>query len=188
MSLTKLMRFASGDPQEWHKEPFLVKIKRTSWSGATDGVMMFAFKKKVQAEVPKDHPEEVLLDLLSHEPSRSTMVPVAKLKEWAGKAPRKRIPKDQDVYLEDCGNLMGVAVDRRKLAFLLAKVNIPSVHAWVKNEYVIVFEPPNGQWRAFLAGYKDKPEPELVVFDPDQETPSAVNEDLMDLMEEADQG
>jgi len=167
MSLTKLMRFVSGDPQEWHKEPFLIKIKRTTWVAATDGSLMFAFKKKVNAEpVSKNCPEEALLQLLSHEPSSSTSISIAQLKDWAGKAPKKRPVKGKDVDIEDCGVLLGVSVDRRRLAYLLAKVNIPTVYAWVTNDRTIVFEPPNSQWRAFICGFKDPPEPEEIVFDP----------------------
>lgn len=186
MSLTKLMRFVSGDPKEWHKDPFSVKIKRATWSAATDGTLMFAFKKKLKVEpVSKDCPEEILLQLLSHEPSSSTSLLTAQLKEWAGKAPRKRPVKGKDVYVEDCGVLLGVSVDRRQLAYLLAKVNIPTMYAWVTNERTVVFEPPNGQWRAFVCGFNGKPDPEEVVFDP-KPTSSVGSASAMDLMSEVE--
>jgi len=149
--LSQLMRFSIGT-ERWHAAPFSLKIKKSIWSVATDNHILFAVKQR-GAAAGKDYPED-LEEMLTKKAYNPVEISLPELKKWAGKPPVALVP-DGEVLLEHQGVLLDQVIDRRKLAYLFAKVTVPVMDAWVLEPGVLVFEQPK-KWRAFLAGLDDK--------------------------------
>jgi len=160
--LSQLMRFAQGG-EPWRAIPFSLKVKKTVWSVATDGHVLLAIKLP-GASPRKDWPE-ALPGMLTADAVDPVELDMNQLKAWAGEPPTALIPSG-DVDYEHQGVLLGHAVDRRKLAYLFAKMSLPKVNVWVSEPGLLAFEPPQKQWRAFLACLKEAPDGEEPVFDP----------------------
>lgn len=158
--LQQLMRFCSPR-KSWGAAPFLVKVEKTPWSVGADGFVLFAIKM-AGAKPGKGYPDE-LLGMLSAAPINPVEIDVAALKSWAGDPPNALVPEG-GVDHEHQGVLLGYAIDRRKLAYLMANVTLPKVNAWVSQDHLLAFEHPQRQWRAFLATLKEKPEGDEPVF------------------------
>jgi len=154
------MRFSIGT-ERWHGAPFSLKVKKTIWSVATDNHVLLAVKQR-GAKVSKDYPED-LEEMLTKKPVNSVEIELSELKKWAGKPPVGLVPPG-DVLLESQGVLLDQVIDRRKLAYLFAKVNVSAVRTWVFEPRVLAFEHPKKQWRAFLAGLDTDEKDERVVF------------------------
>ena len=148
--LSQLMRFSSG-VMPWQTRPFSIKVKRIPWSIATDGYTIVAFKLPGASPALSSTPKDALAVLLSASTKGCVEIPTADLKAWAGSVPARAIAHG-DVEAVDQGVLCGVAVDRRKLAYLLATVPFPSVSVWAHTLDMVGFEASGGIWRAFLAG------------------------------------
>lgn len=154
------MRFSMGT-ERWHALPFSLKLGRTTWSVATDGHVLLAVKT-AGAKASKEYHED-LEEMLTQPAADPTELDLTRIKEWAGTPPLALIPSGE-VLVEYQGVLLGTLIDRRKLAYLFAKVTIPVVRVWVYRAGVLGFEPPDRQWRAFLAGCDAKPDGSETVF------------------------
>jgi len=160
--LQQLMRFAQGG-EPWRAIPFSLKVKKTVWSVATDGQIMLAIKLP-GASPRKDYPKK-LPNMLSDDALNFVELDVSLLKAWAGDSSMTLIPLG-DVEYEHQGVLLGEVVDRRKLAYLFAKMTLPKVNAWVVVPGLLAFEPAQKQWRAYLACLREAPVGDEPVFDP----------------------
>lgn len=175
------MRFSSGS--SWRSRPFALKVKKETWSIATDGCLLFALKVAGAApgtKVPKDD----LLPMLSTPAKGGVEFQVAELRTWAGEVPAALVPPG-DVGYAHHGALLGKVVDRRKLAYLIATIPFPVVTGWVYKdmgpaEVCIGLEGGNGQWRGFLACLDGAPDGEEPVFHGKKDGPLSV----FDLAEE----
>ncbi len=148
--LSQLMRFSSG-AKAWHSRPFSVKVHKVVWSVATDGFLLFGVKG-TGAAPGTDLPKDRLTELLGSPHRDPVDISVADLKAWAGEVPAKQIPPG-DVAYEHQGVLLGCAVDRRKLAYLLSMMPLTLVRVWaVEPRKLIGLEGGNGLWRAFISG------------------------------------
>jgi hypothetical protein len=159
------MRFSIGTEQ-WHTIPFSLKTGKTVWSVGTDGHLLLAVKLS-GATFRKDYPED-LPNMLTKPAVNFVEIKLEELKRWAGQAPMLLIPSG-DVLFENQGVLLDHIIDRRKLAYLFARITTPVVRAWVVKPGVLGFEQPNRQWRAFLATCKDKPDGDEPVFQAEAE-------------------
>jgi hypothetical protein len=159
--LSQLMRFVSGT-KPWHAVPFSLKVKKVAWSVGTDGHVLLAFKLP-GATPRKDYPKE-LPDLLTVPIENQQLLDLEELKTWAGAPPTSLIPGG-DVVFEHQGVLLGQVIDRRKLAYLLAKIVLPKVVVWVVRPGLLGFENPTGQWRALLACLDSGPDGDEPVFE-----------------------
>lgn len=179
--LAHLADFASGDEKVWHAKPLSLKIGRSVWTVGTDGLIMFAMKMDGGAEPNKKAPL-ALKDLLKAPAADPVQVSTARLKAWAGPVPPGRIP-DGEVDAEHCGNLIGNVIDRRKLAYLISRVNLPKVNVWAREGHFLCIEPSKKQWRAAIACLRGAPDGDEPVFPPkkqqDEDGPSV--EDLADM-------
>jgi len=160
--LSQLMRFAQGG-EPWRSIPFALKIKKTTWSIATDGQVLLAIKLP-GASPRKDYPKDLPF-MLTDDVKGGVELDVGQLKTWAGDSPMSLVPTG-DVPNEHQGVLLGQVLDRRKLAYLFAKMTLPKVLAWAPEPGVVAFEHPQKQWRAFLAGLGGDPDGGEPVFDP----------------------
>jgi hypothetical protein len=155
------MRFCSG-AKAWHSRPFSLKVKKVTWSIATNGHLLFAFKIE-GASTASNIPKDELVEMLSTPVQEATEIPTEDLKAWAGTAPSS-LAQEVPISYEHQGVLLGCAVDRRKLAYLLATVPFPVVTAWVYAPGHIGFEAGKGVWRAFLAGLQGSLDGDEPVF------------------------
>jgi hypothetical protein len=155
------MRFCSGQKKSWGAAPFSLKVEKTPWTVGADGFMLFAVKM-AGAKTRKDYPDE-LPSMLSAAPIDPVEIDVAALKVWAGEPPKVPVPAG-DVDHEHQGVLLGFAIDRRKLAYLMANVTLPKINVWVLRPNVLAFEHPQRQWRALLSCLAQKPDGDEPVF------------------------
>jgi hypothetical protein len=161
------MRFSGGAGTRY-PSPFSLKVKKTVWSIATDGFILLAVKLSGLTLIT-DTDKEVskIKNMLLENPNNSIEINVEEFKTWAGETPNKLIspgnvePKYQGVIL---GNL----IDKRKLAYLFAKITVSTVSVWVSEEdtAILCFEPPKGYWRAFIIGLDSKPDGKESIFQP----------------------
>jgi len=159
------MRFSLGT-HIWHSAPFSIKIKKATWSAATDGSIMVAVRMPGASPIREDCKSLDDLKSMFSEPAVNPIeINLEELKAWAGDAP-ERLVSLGTVPPENQGVLLGYLIDRRKLAYLFAKITVPIVHAWifVPEPLILGFEPPKGHWRAFIAGLADKPDGSEPVF------------------------
>lgn len=154
------MGFVSST-KAWHAVPFSLKVGKTSWSVGTDGFVLLAVKLS-GASPRKDYPTELVAMLKAPTPE-SIEVDLPALQAWAGTPPTKLVPSGQ-VEFDHQGALLGHSIDRRKLAYLIARMTIPTIRLWVYDQGILAFEAPDGQWRAFMAALDSNPEPEEPVF------------------------
>lgn len=160
--LSQLMRFAQGN-EPWCAIPFSLKIKKTVWSVATDGYVMLAIKLP-GASSRKDWPKRIP-SLLTDAAVDPVELDLVQLKAWAGDPPSALVPRG-DVSHDQQVVLLGQIVDRRKLAYLFARLSLPKVNAWVFEPGLLAFEPAQRQWRGFLACLDGDPDGDEPVFDP----------------------
>ena len=160
--LSQLMRFSLGT-QLWHAAPFSIKVKKTIWSIGTDGCVLLAVKMPGAVLSKGGYPDE-LVDALKAESKGAVEVDLLQLKEWAGQAPMVLVP-DGLVVPEHQGIVLDCVIDKRKLAFLLAKISMSKVLVWhtVGSDF-LVFEHPQGQWRAFIARVDAQLDKDMPVF------------------------
>ena len=176
--LQQLQRFCSPR-KPWGSAPFLIKVEKNPWSVGTDGFVLFAIKMS-GAKARKDCPDE-LPDMLSAAPITPVEIDVAALKTWAGDPPATLVPAG-DVDFAHQGVLLGLAIDRRKLAYLMANVTLPKINVWISRPNLLAFEHPQRQWRAFLSCLGQKPDGDEPVFkNPTTAEPTSVLDMIADL-------
>jgi hypothetical protein len=158
--LPQLERLAIAT-ERWHATPFSVRVKKVTWSVATDGHILLAVKA-LAASQGKGFPKE-LKEMISKPAVKTVEINVKELKAWTGTPPMALVPSG-DVPVEHQGVLLDHLIDRRKLAYLFAKIMAPVVRGWIYQPGVLGFEQPEKQWRAFLAGLGDKPDGSEPVF------------------------
>jgi hypothetical protein len=158
--LSQLMRFVSSN-KPWCAAPFSLKVGKTSWSVGTDGFLLLAVKL-AGASPRKDYPAELVTMLKAPTPE-NIEIDLPALQAWAGTPPTKLVPAGE-VEFDHQGALLGYSIDRRKLAYLMAPMTIPTIRAWVYDQGILAFEAPDGQWRAFMSRLGSNPDPEEPVF------------------------
>lgn len=132
---------------------------------ATDGMVLFAVKGPGASPPTKSSslPTERLSELLNTPVKNGSEVSVQDLRSWAGEAPTGLVV---NAFIDDefQGVLMGRVIDRRKLAYLLASVTLPTVTMWMVDDGFIAFAPTSGSWRVILASLVEPPEGHEPVF------------------------
>ena len=156
------MRFSLGT-QIWHSAPFSIRVKKAIWSIGTDGYVLLAVKMPGAVLSKGGYPDE-LVDALKEESKGAVEINLLQLKEWAGQAPMALVPVGL-VVPEYQGIILDCVIDKRKLAFLLAKISMPKALVWrIVGSDFLVFEHPQGQWRAFIARLDAQPDKDIPVF------------------------
>lgn len=179
--LAHLSRFAASDGKDnmWREKPFSLKVKKDTWSVATDGCMLFAVK--IPGVFPGIGFPEVLREMLTVDAKDPTEVSIMDLKSWCGEVPTDRVDTTAEVPEEVRGVVLRCTVDRRKLAYLISHITLPRVLVWPYKKEALVIEAPKGQWRLFLAPLDGSPVPSEPVFGTQKAPDPMTASELMEL-------
>lgn len=147
-------------PFEWMRMPFMLVNDQVTWSIATDGAWLVAVRGKSSFPnlLREDDKVQSIRRCLSFEPNGSAIqVKIDTLRTWAGEAPLTySFSREGDT---PDGLVLGVPLDRRRLAWILQRTPFPELTLWNTtadlglNSIGLRFK---SQWLAILAGIRSE--------------------------------
>ena len=142
-----LSKFLVSGRTDWKGRPFL---HPGPWSAATNSHTLIAYKGKI-VEPVKGSPDIPFLNKSYAE--YHLKLNIKHIQEWAGPCGMP-MTSDEKVERVHEGVIVGVNIDRRKLAYLLEHFPAEEVIVWDSTSMVTVksIGIMGGKWRATLAG------------------------------------
>lgn len=181
--LRLLPKFTDPEGEPWKAQPFGVRIGKTIWAVASNGVCIFAVKSST---VPLGDSEQIrrVITILSTPLVEPKVVSLADVQAWAGAPERIEGREVDDQYV---GAIDGVVVDRRRLYLIVKELPFPKITIWNASgigAYALGIEGEKGKFRAVLAGLARAPEPGDNVFGgkPPQKEPASPTTTGLDLV------